>query len=34
MLESYEEHDVADVLVVEVSAMKPTDERFAAKTTC
>ena len=33
ILESYEEHHVADVLVVELSAMKPTDERFTAKTT-
>jgi len=33
VLESYEEHHVADVLVVELSTMKPTDERFDAKTT-
>lgn len=33
VLESYEEHHVADVLVVELSAMKPDDERFTAKTT-
>ncbi len=33
VLESYEEHHVADVLVVELAAMKPTDERFTAKTT-
>ncbi|HET7690586.1 MAG TPA: hemerythrin domain-containing protein [Nocardioidaceae bacterium] len=33
VLESYEEHHVADVLVVELAAMKPTDERFSAKTT-
>ncbi|MEP7089093.1 MAG: hemerythrin domain-containing protein [Nocardioidaceae bacterium] len=33
VLESYEEHHVADVLAVELSAMKPDDERFAAKTT-
>ena len=33
VLESYEEHHVADVLVVELSAMKPDSERFAAKTT-
>jgi hemerythrin-like domain-containing protein len=33
VLESYEEHHVADVLVVELSMMKPGDERFAAKTT-
>ena len=33
VLESYEEHHVADVLVVELSMMKPDDERFTAKTT-
>jgi hemerythrin-like domain-containing protein len=33
VLESYEEHHVADVLVVELSAMKPDNERFTAKTT-
>src|SRR4051812_36147295 len=33
VLESYEEHHVADVLVLELSAMKPSDERFDAKTT-
>jgi hemerythrin-like domain-containing protein len=33
VLESYEEHHVADVLVVELAAMEPTDERFDAKTT-
>ncbi len=33
VLESYEEHHVADVLVVELSAMQPSDERFTAKTT-
>jgi hemerythrin superfamily protein len=33
VLESYEEHHVADVLVVELAAMKPGDERFEAKTT-
>ena len=33
VLESYEEHHVADVLAVELSAMKPEDERFVAKTT-
>jgi hemerythrin-like domain-containing protein len=33
VLESYEEHHVADVLVIELAAMKPTDERFDAKTT-
>ena len=32
VLESYEEHHVADVLVVELSMMKPGDERFDAKT--
>ena len=32
VLESYEEHHVADVLVTELSAMKPSDERFTAKT--
>lgn len=32
VLESYEEHHVADVLVMELAAMKPTDERFDAKT--
>jgi hemerythrin-like domain-containing protein len=32
VLESYEEHHVADVLVSELFAMKPTDERFDAKT--
>src|SRR5215218_11078871 len=32
VLESYEEHHVADVLVVELSTMQPTDERFEAKT--
>jgi len=32
VLESYEEHHVADVLVTELSAMSATDERFAAKT--
>jgi len=32
VLESYEEHHVADVLCVELSLMKPTDERFDAKT--
>jgi hemerythrin-like domain-containing protein len=32
VLESYEEHHVADVLVMELSTMKPDDERFAAKT--
>ncbi|MFC9553955.1 hemerythrin domain-containing protein [Rhodococcus sp. NPDC056960] len=33
ILESYEEHHVADVLVVELAGMKPDDERFDAKTT-
>ncbi len=33
ILESYEEHHVADVLVVELAAMEPEDERFDAKTT-
>ena len=32
VLESYEEHHVADVLVMELSMMKPDDERFTAKT--
>ena len=32
ILESYEEHHVADVLVMELSAMKASDERFDAKT--
>ncbi|MGE5719751.1 MAG: hemerythrin domain-containing protein [Nocardioidaceae bacterium] len=31
--ESYEEHHVADLLVVELAAMKPDAERFDAKTT-
>jgi hemerythrin-like domain-containing protein len=33
VLESYEEHHVADVLVLELDAMKPDAERFTAKTT-
>jgi hemerythrin superfamily protein len=33
VLESYEEHHVADVLCVELAAMKPDDERFTAKVT-
>ena len=33
VLESYEEHHVADLLVVELAGLKPEDERFAAKTT-
>ena len=32
VLESYEEHHVADVLVMELATMKPDDERFRAKT--
>jgi len=31
--ESYEEHHVADLLVVELAAMRPDAERFDAKTT-
>ncbi|MEO7943995.1 MAG: hemerythrin domain-containing protein [Marmoricola sp.] len=33
ILESYEEHHVADVLVMELFAMLPDAERFTAKTT-
>jgi hemerythrin superfamily protein len=33
VLESYEEHHVADILCAELHAMKPDDERFDAKTT-
>ena len=33
ILESYEEHHVADVLCVELMSMSPDDERFTAKTT-
>jgi len=33
VLESYEEHHVADVLVMELAALAPTHERFDAKTT-
>jgi hemerythrin-like domain-containing protein len=33
ILESYEEHHVADVLVMELAAMEPEAERFTAKTT-
>jgi hemerythrin-like domain-containing protein len=33
VLESYEEHHVADVLVMELATMKPADERFVAKAT-
>ena len=32
VLESYEEHHVADVLCMELSTMSPDDERFDAKT--
>jgi hemerythrin-like domain-containing protein len=32
VLESYEEHHVADVLVMELATMSPDDERFTAKT--
>jgi hemerythrin superfamily protein len=32
ILESYEEHHVADVLVVELAGMSASDERFTAKT--
>ena len=32
VLESYEEHHVADVLCFELAGMKPDDERFDAKT--
>ncbi len=31
VLESYEEHHVADVLIIELAAMSPSDERFEAK---
>jgi hemerythrin-like domain-containing protein len=33
VLESYEEHHVADVLCMELAAMDPDNERFDAKTT-
>jgi hemerythrin superfamily protein len=33
VLESYEEHHVADVLCMELFTMTPEDERFTAKTT-
>ncbi|MEV4508831.1 hemerythrin domain-containing protein [Dactylosporangium sp. NPDC049525] len=33
ILESYEEHHVADVLCMELAAMTPDDERFNAKVT-
>jgi hemerythrin superfamily protein len=32
VLESYDEHHVADVLCMELAAMSPDDERFTAKT--
>ena len=32
ILESYEEHHVADVLVTELAAMNPDDERFSSRT--
>lgn len=32
VLEAYEEHHLADVLSMELAAMKPDDERFTAKT--
>jgi hemerythrin-like domain-containing protein len=32
VLESYEEHHLADVLCLELSTMEPSDERFDAKT--
>ncbi len=32
VLESYEEHHVADMLVMELAALKPEAERFTAKT--
>ena len=32
VLESYEEHHVADVLCMELAAMSPDDERYTAKT--
>jgi hemerythrin-like domain-containing protein len=32
VLESFEEHHVADVLVMELSTMEPFEERFTAKT--
>ncbi len=31
ILESYEEHHVADVLIEELAALRPDDERFTAK---
>ena len=33
VLESYEEHHVADVLCMELAALKPDDDHFDAKTT-
>jgi hemerythrin superfamily protein len=33
VLESYEEHHVADVLCAELAAMRPEDDHFVAKTT-
>ncbi|ADP84458.1 hemerythrin domain-containing protein [Pseudofrankia inefficax] len=33
ILESYEEHHVADVLAMELAALRPDAERFTAKTT-
>ena len=33
VLESYEEHHVADLLVMELTPMSPSDERFRAKMT-
>ena len=33
VLESYEEHHVADVLAMELTSMSPSDERFRAKMT-
>ncbi|GAB3682404.1 hemerythrin domain-containing protein [Angustibacter aerolatus] len=33
VLESYEEHHVADVLVMELAALQPDAERYVAKTT-
>lgn len=32
VLESYEEHHVADVLSMELMVMRPEDERYTAKT--
>src|SRR6266511_1894821 len=33
-LESYQEHHVMDVLIEEISALRPTDEAFKPKCTC